>query len=397
MTVSGSTQTRKRRPDGGRPIAARTPPPELAAVLLAWYDRHRRALPWRSGPGERPDPYSVWLSEIMLQQTTVQTAAPYYARFLERFPSLAALAAAECDAVLGAWAGLGYYARARNLHACARAVLTRHGGVFPSSEADLRALPGIGAYTAAAVAAIAFGAKATPIDGNVTRVFARLYAVSGPPLDARAGIRRHAQAATPDRRAGDFAQAVMDLGATICTPKRPACGLCPLASSCAARARGTPEAFPGKKSKSRTEERRGAAFVLLRGTDVLVRARPARGLLGGMIEVPTTPWSADFDDCEALAHAPRIMRSGARTALRWRRLAEPVTHVFSHFRLRLTVFVAAAPKGVRAPSGARFLDPAEIASAALPTLMRKVLAAAKTVPPPATRNAARRTTARHVA
>src|SRR5437868_6536079 len=218
-------------------------PPDPSA-LLAWYDRHRRVLPWRASKGERAEPYRVWLSEIMLQQTNVKAVAPYFARFLARFATVEALAAAPLEDVLKLWAGLGYYARARNLHACAKAVVERHGGEFPDSEEALRALPGIGAYTAAAIAAIAFDRRASPVDGNIERVIARLFAVEEELPGAKPRIRAFAEDLTPPRRAGDFAQAMMDLGATICTPKNPACALCPWMESCAARARGNQESFP---------------------------------------------------------------------------------------------------------------------------------------------------------
>ena len=263
--------------------------------MLAWYDRHRRKLPWRAAPGERSDPYRVWLSEIMLQQTTVKAVAPYYAGFLQRWTDVRALAAAPLEDVLKAWAGLGYYARARNLHACARAVVERHGGQFPVTEAELRTLPGIGAYTAAAIAAIAYDAPASPVDGNVERVIARLYAIATPLPAAKAEIRRRASALTPPRRTGDFAQAMMDLGATICTPKNPACALCPWDNACAARARGDAEALPRRLPKREGALRRGAAFVAQRADGfVLVRTRPAKGLLGAMTEVPTTQWLHRF-------------------------------------------------------------------------------------------------------
>ena len=284
-----------------------------AADLLAWYDRHRRALPWRARPGERSDPYRVWLSETMLQQTTVKAVAPYYARFLARWPDLDALAAASLDEVLAAWAGLGYYARARNMHACARALVEHYGGQFPARESALRELPGIGAYTAAAIAAIAFDQAATPVDGNIERVIARLYALATLLPAGKAEIARHARAMTPAKRAGDFAQALMDLGATICTPKKPACALCPWHAPCVAHARGEAELFPHRAPKREAKLRRGAAFVARRADDcVLLRTRPARGLLGGMAEVPTTAWAADFDDSKALAEAPRFYFTSPR-------------------------------------------------------------------------------------
>ena len=287
--------------------------PEPTA-LLDWYDRHRRVLPWRAAPGQRSDPYRVWLSEIMLQQTTVKAVGPYYARFLARWPNVRALAAAPLDDVLKAWAGLGYYARARNMHACARAVVERHDGEFPQSEAELRALPGIGAYTAAAIAAIAFGARATPVDGNIERVIARLYAIDTPLPAAKPEIFRLASALTPARRAGDFAQAMMDLGATICSPKRPACALCPWNENCAAHARGDAETFPRRLPKREGVLRRGAAFVVCRADGfLLVRTRPAKGLLGGMTEVPTTEWLQDFDESGAQTVRRVFPRPGNRS------------------------------------------------------------------------------------
>src|SRR5499426_2468049 len=233
-------------------------------ALLAWYDRHRRVLPWRVAAGETADPYRVWLSEIMLQQTTVKAVAPYFLRFTARWPNVRALAAAPLGDVLRAWAGLGYYARARNLHACAQAIVERHGGRFPSSETELSALPGIGRYTAAAVAAIAFDANAVPVDGNVERVVARLYAVDKALPAAKPDIQKLAQGLASQERSGDFAQGLMDLGATICTPKKPACALCPWNDACAARRRGDPETFPVKAPKAEGRLRRGAAFVVVR-------------------------------------------------------------------------------------------------------------------------------------
>jgi A/G-specific adenine glycosylase len=348
------------------------PPPEPAA-LLAWYDRHRRVLPWRARPGAVADPYRVWLSEIMLQQTTVRAVAPYYAGFLERFPTVEKLAAAPLDDVLKAWAGLGYYARARNLHACAKAVVTKYGGHFPDSEDALRALPGIGAYTAAAIAAIAFDRRATPVDGNVERVIARLYAVDEPLPAAKPIIRSLAERLTPARRAGDFAQSVMDLGSTICTPKTPACILCAWNASCAARLMGRPELYPRKLPKREGELRRGAAFVVVRDDAyVLLRTRPESGLLGGMSEVPTTAWRPDFADRLALQDAPALASGGA--AVKWRKLSGIVTHTFTHFPLELMVYVATVPAGACAPAGTRWVAATELAGEALPNVMRKVLA-----------------------
>jgi len=374
-----STVTAKRpgRQRAGRAQRGSCPQP---TALLVWYDRHRRLLPWRAAPGERADPYRVWLSEIMLQQTTVKAVAPYYARFLARWPDLRALAAAPLAEVLKSWAGLGYYARARNLHACARAVVERHGGDFPASEAALRALPGIGAYTAAAIAAIAFDQPASAVDGNIERVIARLFAVAAPLPAAKLKIRRRAQALVPARRAGDFAQAMMDLGALICTPKHPACGLCPWSDGCAANARGNAEAYPRRTPKREGALRRGAAFVVRRADGfLLLRTRPAKGLLGGMTEVPTTAWSADFDEANALAGAPRFAagkstrrKTGRRIA--WRRCAGMVRHTFTHFPLELSVYVAEVPASTRAPADMRWAVLADIGGEALPSLMRKVVA-----------------------
>jgi A/G-specific adenine glycosylase len=345
------------------------PAPQPAA-LLTWYDRHRRALPWRAPPGERADAYRVWLSEIMLQQTTAKAVAPYYVRFLARWPDVRALTAAPLEDVLRAWAGLGYYARARNLHACARAVVERHGGEFPENEAQLRALPGIGAYTAAAIAAIAFDAPATPVDGNVERVVARLHAVESALPAAKPKIVRLARALTPARRTGDFAQALMDLGATVCTPKNPACALCPWNDGCAARRRGAAESFPRRAPKRDGALRRGAAFVACRADGfVLVRTRPSQGLLGGMTEVPTSAWSSDFDESAALKSAPRFS-----SPVSWRKLPGVVRHVFTHFPLELVVCVAEVPAHESAPAGARWLALADLSGEALPSLMRKVVA-----------------------
>ena len=341
------------------------------AALLAWYDRHRRTLPWRAAPGETPDPYRVWLSEIMLQQTTVKAVAPYFARFAARWPDVRALAAAPLDDVLRLWAGLGYYARARNLHACAKAVVERHGGRFPPTEAELAALPGIGPYTAAAIAAIGFGAHAAPVDGNIERVVARLFAVAEELPAAKATIRRLAEALVPAQRAGDFAQALMDLGATICTPKKPACTLCPWMEACAGRRRGDPETFPRKAPKREGRLRRGAAFVVTRADGfVLVRSRPPKGLLGGMTEVPTSDWAHDFDQRRALADAPRL----ARAKPQWRRVPGVVTHVFTHFPLQLVVYTATVGAKVCPPAGARWVALADLAGEALPNVMRKVVA-----------------------
>jgi A/G-specific adenine glycosylase len=344
-------------------------------LLLDWYDRHRRRLPWRALPGERADAYRVWLSEIMLQQTTVKTVGPYFLKFLARWPDVCALARASLDDVLRMWAGLGYYSRARNLHACAAAVLRDHGGVFPDTEEGLRSLPGIGPYTAAAIAAIAFDRSTMPVDGNIERVVSRLYAVEEPLPQAKPRIAQLAATLLGDRRAGDdktragdSAQALMDLGASICTPKKPACALCPLNEGCAARAQSTQETFPRKAPKKTGALRRGAAFVVTRGDELLVRTRPEKGLLGGMTEVPGSGWRAAQDDDAALAQAPMLK------GVRWHRKAGIVSHVFTHFPLELVVYTARAAARTRAPDGARWVPIATVQDEALPNLMRKVIA-----------------------
>ena len=361
--------TAARRQHGSGRKAQSCPQP---TALLAWYDRHRRRLPWRAAPGERSDPYRVWLSEIMLQQTTVKAVAPYYARVLARWPDVRALAAAPLEEVLKTWAGLGYYSRARNLHACARAVVERHGGLFPADQEALRALPGIGSYTAAAIAAIAFDAPAVPVDGNVERVVARLYAVETALPAAKRNLAQLAQGFRPQARAGDFAQALMDLGATICTPKKPVCSLCPWNDSCAAHARGDAEAFPRRTPKREGALRRGAAFVARRSDGyVLVRTRPPRGLLGGMTEVPTTEWQSEFDQSHALEQAPRL--AGVKK-ISWHRIPGLVRHVFTHFPLELAVYAADIAKNARAPKGTRWVALDALHAEALPSLIRKVVA-----------------------
>jgi A/G-specific adenine glycosylase len=358
MTVTARLPRRKK---------VRTPEP---AELLAWYDRHARLLPWRARHGERTDPYRVWLSEIMLQQTTVKAVAPYYARFLSRWPTVDVLAAGSLDDVLRVWAGLGYYARARNLHACAKEVVERHGGQFPNDVDALRALPGIGDYTAAAIAAIAFDAATVPVDGNVERVVSRLFAIEVELPAGKPAVKTLARSLLPVRRSGDFAQALMDLGATICSPKRPACALCPWNDSCVANERGDQETFPRKAPKREGRLRRGAAFVVLRSDGrVLLRRRPDKGLLASMMEVPGSEWTHDFDESGARRSAPRL-----RAKVQWRRLHGVVRHVFTHFPLELAVFAAQVPRATAAPKGARWAKVGGLAEEALPNVMRKVLA-----------------------
>jgi A/G-specific adenine glycosylase len=341
--------------------------PSAAVRLLAWYDRHRRALPWRALPGERADPYAVWLSEVMLQQTTVAAVKAYYVSFLTVWPTVADLAAAPVEAVMKRWAGLGYYSRARNLHACAQAVRAEHGGRFPGTEAALRTLPGIGAYTAAAVAAIAFDQRAVVIDGNVDRVIVRLHGIEVPIPLAKPEIRRLADAQTPDERPGDYAQAMMDLGATICTPRKPACVICPLAVDCVARIAGRQDSLPVKGAKAARPIRHGSVFYVRREPgEVLVRTRPPKGLLGGMTEFPGSAWDAAGD--------PEGMARPFKAS--YHRLHAPVEHGFTHFKLVLTPFLATVDPGTPAPDGCRWIAEAGLAGEALPSLMRKVAAAA---------------------
>jgi A/G-specific adenine glycosylase len=343
-----------------------------ADALLAWYDRHRRRLPWRAEPGEAADPYRVWLSEIMLQQTTVVAVLPYYESFLTRFPTVAALAAAPEADVMAAWAGLGYYARARNLHACARAVAAAGG--FPCDIAGLRALPGIGPYTAAAVAAIAFGVPAVPVDGNVERVVARLFAVSEPlpaakPAIAAGAMRLGAQPAAL-ARPSDFAQALFDLGATVCTPSSPACGVCPWLTGCVGRRQGIAADLPRKAPKALRPLRYGVHFWLTDATgSVLLRRRPPRGLLGGMTELPGTPWRGTrWPQAEWQAHAPMPAD--------WRPAGE-IRHGLTHFELRIDVLAACVPAIVPAIVSDGFLrDAGALAGEALPSVMRKCVAIA---------------------
>lgn len=329
----------------------------IADRLLDWYDAHGRDLPWRAKPGETPDPYRVWLSEVMLQQTTVAAVAPRFREWTERWPSVEALAAAPDEAIMAAWAGLGYYARARNLVKAARAVAAAGG--FPRTEAGLLELPGLGAYTAAAVASIAFGERAVVVDANVERVVARLFAIETPLPAARPAIRVATDGITPDARAGDFAQAMMDLGATLCTVRKPRCLLCPLRESCEAFAAGDPARLPVKAAKKAKPRRHGTIFWLERreGTRAvwLVR-RPDRGLLGGMRALPTGPWT---DPAPALAEAP--------AAINWRMLEGKVEHGFTHFDLTLALAVGRG----EAQGAGEWWPVADLAAAGLPTLFAK--------------------------
>ena len=330
----------------------------FAVRLLDWYDSNARTLPWRSPPGAPPpEPYRVWLSEVMLQQTTVAAVARRYARFLARWPTVDALAAAPEADVMAEWAGLGYYARARNLIATARAVAVAGG--FPSNEAGLRALPGLGDYTAAAVAAIAFGERVTPVDANIARVAARLFGENAP----RPALRQRIDALTPPARPGDFAQALMDLGASFCTPRQPHCAPCPVRGDCLAHARGLTDLIPARKTKAPRPVRRGTAFWLEREGEVLLARRPPRGLLGGLRALPTSAWTTS-------GTAPL---AGAPAHADWRLLETRVTQVFTHFALELSVAVAHA--GEAAAAGG-WTPIADLPAAGLPTVFRKAADAA---------------------
>ena len=351
----------------------------IGPAILAWYDTNARRLPWRVGPadraaGHRPDPYRVWLSEIMLQQTTVAAVKPYFERFCARWPRVGDLAAAADADVMAEWAGLGYYARARNLLKCARSVARDHGGSFPGTEAALRELPGIGPYTAAAIASIAFDIPAAVMDGNIERVMARLFAVTEPLPGCKPVLARHAASLTPRDRPGDHAQALMDLGATICTPASPACGLCPLAFACAARAGGIAASLPRKAAKAAKPLRRGFVYLARRADGaMLLETRPPSGLLGGMLGFPTSDWS------EAPAEDPPL-------AGNWHDPGLEVRHTFTHFHLRLALRLIDLPAetgpetgpdsgpasgSATGPARGEFHPPGAFRPSALPTVMRK--------------------------
>lgn len=345
----------------------------VAHRMLAWYDRERRDLPWRAPPATLADPYRVWLSEIMLQQTTVKTVIPYFTAFLERWPTLTDLASASEDDILAAWAGLGYYSRARNLVACARTVTQDYGGRFPDTEAELRVLPGIGPYTAAAITAIAFGRRTVPVDGNIERIVARLFAITIPLPGAKAEIARRAATLALDLRAGDFAQALMDLGATICTPRRPSCLVCPIASQCVAFARGLETQLPRKAPKTERPTRHGVAFLTLREDGcLLLRKRPDKGLLARMLEVPSTDWQGAPPPADMLLRAAPVHAN-------WSLVPGTVVHTFTHFRLELTVQRALVgldcnPTLWANPALCQWAPRTDLARLALPSLMRKIIA-----------------------
>lgn len=336
-----------------------------AEDLLEWYDRHARVMPWRVSPADRlagvaPDPYRVWMSEIMLQQTTVAAVKEYFERFTAVWPTVSALAEAEDARVMGEWAGLGYYARARNLLKCARVVADELGGTFPNTVDELRKLPGVGPYTAGAVAAIAFDQRAVVVDGNVERVMARLFDIHTPLPAAKPELTEKAEALTPGKRSGDYAQAVMDLGATICTPRNPACGICPWRAPCLARANGTAAELPKKTPKKPKPIRFGTAYIARRVDGaLLLERRPDKGLLGGMLGWPGSEWV----EGETPSHEPPIRAE-------WKTLNGEARHTFTHFHLRLTVKTALVPMD-RTPKRGEFVEEQSFTSKDLPTVMRK--------------------------
>ena len=340
----------------------------VSQEMLRWYDRSARALPWRVSPtdqkrGTRPHAYHIWLSEIMLQQTTVATVTPYFQKFIKLWPTVEALAAADRENVLAAWAGLGYYARARNLHKCAQLIVTDYQGVFPQTETELRDLPGIGAYTAAAIATIAFDQPATVIDGNIERVIARLMHIDTPLPSAKPEIRRNAEALTPTDRAGDYAQAMMDLGATICTPRTPNCGVCPIANNCLAMRYGVQASLPVKTPKKSQPIRYGVAFIAVdRRRFVYLHRRPDDGLLGGMLGLPGSDWT----------EKPPAWRDAVPFDAAWRRFALEARHSFTHFHLRLDLIGATLEKRPKSLRG-EWVSASAIGEREIPTLYIKAL------------------------
>ncbi len=331
--------------------------------MLAWYDKHRREMPWRAGRDEIADPYRVALSEVMLQQTTVATVGPYFLKFIERWPTLESLASAKLDDVLKMWAGLGYYRRARMLHACAQKIVSEFGGKFPDDEKKLRELPGFGPYTAAAVAAIAYGRRANAVDGNVERVMARIHLIRTPLPKAKKELAEAAEKLIPPLRCGDYAQALMDLGATVCTPRQPKCALCPWKALCRARAEGEAEKLPRRAAKKRKPTRRTMAFALFNGKgEIYLRRRPAKGLLGGMMEVPSAPWA------EGAMPGLSAARRYAPSKEKWEVLRGAVRHVFTHFTLEAAVAVARTTKKLRG----HWVAPEKLNGEALPSAMKKI-------------------------
>jgi A/G-specific adenine glycosylase len=359
----------------GKPFAPanQIPAQDFQHALLKWYDRHARDLPWRARKGQAPDPYMVWLSEVMLQQTTVKAVIPYFEKFRRCWPTVQHLAEAPLEQVLAAWAGLGYYSRAHNLHACAKAVTAL--GAFPQSEEELRALPGIGAYTAAALCSIAFDKPATVVDGNVERVMSRLFAVETPLPAAKPLLKKLAGGFSPNIRAGDYAQALMDLGASLCTPRSPNCLICPVAGFCQARRMGEPQVYPRRTEKRERPFRYGMLFLLLAiqdgETSILLRRRAKGGLLGGMLELPGTPWRKEgaWHGYEAAGYAP--------LKVCWQTLDGAVQHIFTHFHLELQMQGARIQgdmgNAITQATDGKWVELAALKDEALPSVMRKAV------------------------
>ena len=356
------------------PPQAKTPAfnKKIAANLLAWYDTDQRDLPWRAKPGHMPTPYHVWLSEIMLQQTVVKTVIPYFLKFTQKWPTIFELAKADIEDIRSAWAGLGYYSRAKNLHKCAQIIVEKYQGKFPIFAEELETLPGIGPYTAAAIAAIAFDETATPVDGNIERVVARLFAIEDPLPGVKPKLKQLASSLTPPRRAGDFAQAQMDLGATICSPKNPSCLLCPLVSQCEGHAKGIAPLLPQREAKKPKPTRYGTAFFALREDgNVLLRQRPEGGLLGGMTEIPSTEWLENQSQNNQALKSPPLKG-------KWWQVPGIVKHTFTHFHLELKVYRIIAPKQATLtlfaePERCKWVARDKLADEALPSVMRKII------------------------
>ena len=343
------------------PKSAKQP---IAPPLLRWYDQNRRSLPWRAIAGGKPNPYHVWLSEIMLQQTTVPTVKNYFQHFIAKWPSVADLANASLDDVLHAWQGLGYYARARNLYKAAQIIRDEHNGLIPSSHADLLALPGIGPYTAGAIAAIAFNKPHAAVDANIERVMARLYAIKTPIKQAKKKLYQLVEQELPTKRPGDFLQALMDLGSSICTIDQPSCARCPLQAPCKANAQNIASHLPVKTRKAQKPVRRGLLYVVFnRKGEILLRRRPEKGMLGGMMELPGTAWDQKEYSKNTLLNPPH--------STKWQKLHGRVRHSFTHYDLELTIYKTKSDKKLFPAS--IWVAPDLLSQYALPTLFKKAL------------------------